>query len=389
MASLYKKKGSAKIWIRYKSGDGKWKGKPTRFMWSNAGDRRQAELLARRQGEVEAARRPAQGELLGEWVLPWILAKYEGRATTTPDRYKRLWRNVSRFLEARDLRTASQIRREHGAEYLAWRLETAARNSAIAELKFLAMVLGEAEARGYIADNPLRRLGMRKEQAKEKAIWSDKDIRKAQAHFERERSHWMLCVFYLGLYQACRLRQCALPLRAIRLDLGIIQYPAEIVKGLDGFAQPIDARFRPILQRLMAQAEGDRLCEVPWDASIRLRRSFDRAGLPDHCHHGLRATWITRAAERGVPESQAMAFCHHSSREVHRVYKRLSAVGIVHVPAMLDLPDFCVSAEAEDSGGTSPGNARASSTGQTRTGSRGPRRRRPSTGSGGEIPPTP
>ena len=71
---------------------------------------------------------------------------------------------------------------------------------------------------------------------------------------------------------------------------------------------------------------------------MRLRKSLDRAKLQGYVHHGLRATWITRAAESGVPESLAMAFCHHGSREVHRVYKRLSVIGLEHVPAMVAIP---------------------------------------------------
>ena len=341
MASIYHKGGADRIWLRYRSADGRWMGKATGYRWSNLGEVRQGRLLARRQSEVEAARREDRGERLDEWVLPWLLEKYGDVGTSTAGVYKRWWRAVLRFLPVAKVATAAQVRRELAGQYLAWRLEHGAgRNSAIAELKLLGMVLDEAKARGHCQENPLRRLGMKRDKPAEKLVWSDDDIRRAAAHFEREKSHWMLCAFYFGLYQAARLRQCQLPLGAIRLEAGVIHYPGELVKGGEGFSQPIDARFLPILERLVAGASGPTLCVVPWDASIRLRRSLDRAGLPGLCHHGLRVTWITRAAEAGVPESQAMAFAHHESHEVHRVYKKLSSISIAHVPAMMSLPSL-------------------------------------------------
>lgn len=363
MASIYHKGQSEVIWVRFRA-DGKWKGRPTSYRWSNMGDVRQARLLARRQSEIEAAVRQEHGERLDEWVLPWIIEKYGKAETSTAGVYKRWWRAVGRFLDEQGIATASQVRRELAGIYLDWRgKHGGGRNSAIAEIKLLGMVMDEAKARGHCQENPLRRLGIKRDKPAEKLVWSDADITRAAAHFEREKSHWMLCAFYFGLYQAARLRQCQLPISAIRIEAGVISYPGHLVKGGEGFTQPIDARFLPILRRLVAASAGDTLCVVPWDASIRLRRSLDRAGLPGLCQHGLRATWITRAAQAGVPESQAMAFCHHESREVHRVYKKLSSISIAHVPAMMSLPAL---AAAGDACAASSGSAGESKTSRTR-----------------------
>jgi integrase len=311
------------------------------------GDVRQARLLARRQSEIEAAARENHGERLDEWVLPWIIEKYGQAETSTAGVYKRWWRAVARFLDEEGIATAGQVRRELAGKYLAWRgKHGGGRNSAIAEMKLLGMVMDEAKARGHCQDNPLRRLGIKRDKPAEKLVWSDADITRAAAHFEREKSHWMLCAFYFGLYQAARLRQCQLPISAIRLEARVISYSGNLVKGGEGFTQPIDGRFLPILTRLVSAAKGNTLCAVPWDASIRLRRSLDRAGLPGLCQHGLRATWITRAAQAGVPESQAMAFCHHESREVHRVYKKLSSISITHVPDLVSLPSLVAGGDA-------------------------------------------
>ena len=343
MASIYHKGESKTIWIRFQNEGGQWKGKPTAYKWSNFGDVRQAKRLAEKQSKIEAARKTIKTEQFADWVPAWLETKYGHSPTTTPARYRRVWHVVGRFLAERKILTPAQVRREMIDAYVTWRHKTANHNTAIGDLKFLSMVMSEAERRGYCASNPLRRPGLKKAPTKEKEIWTQDAIQKAAAHFEKHGSHWMKCVFYLGLYQACRLRQCAIPLSCFLLDspVPVIQYPPGVVKGHDGYSHPVDARFLPILKRLIADARvggKDVLCEIPWDASMRLRKALDRAKLPGYVHHGLRATWITRAAESGVPESLAMAFCHHASREVHRVYKRLSVIGLEHVPAMISIP---------------------------------------------------
>jgi hypothetical protein len=342
MASIYRKKSSSKIWVRYLSPDGKWKGKPTPYRWGNLGDERQAKLLARKASEREAEWREEKSERFSDWVLPWLLMRYSAEGTGTLDAYKRRWRTVTRFLNERHIHTAGQVTRELAGHYLAWRTAKAkaSRNTAIADLKLLSMAMEEAVRMGHCTHNPLTKLGLKKSPTKPKRIWSDQAISKAVQHFAKNGEHWMRCVIFLGIYQACRLRQCAVPVECIRLEAGVIQWPGRIVKGGEGYTQPIDSRLLPVLRRLVSEAPGEKLCAIPWDASMQLRAHLDSIGLQGHCHHGLRATWITRAAEAGVPESQAMAFCHHSSREVHEVYKRLSSIGIAHVPALVSLPSF-------------------------------------------------
>lgn len=369
MASIYRKKGSDKIYLRYKDSAGKWKGKPTSYRWSNFGEVRQAKLLAGRQSQREALAAPNGSERLATWVPQWLDGRYGSALNTTPAVYARGWKRLAQYCETRGIVSAQQVQRDFIEGYLAWRLESAGRNQAISEIKLMAMILREAGARGQVLTNPLARPGLKKAPTKPKEIWSDEQLETAAKHFEKHGSHWMQCVFYMGIYQACRLRMCQVPLDAIRLDLGLIRYPDEIVKGGHGFAQPIDPVFLPKLRDLVNEARRlglTRLCEVPWDASIRLRRSLDRAGLEGVSHHGLRKTWITRAADHAVAESQAMAFCHHESREVHRIYKMLSAVGIAHVPAAVQLPRLGAAGAAKGSQRATRGNARVSSPSRTR-----------------------
>lgn len=392
MASIYTKKGSAFFWLRYKDATGRWRGKQTGYHLDNLGDQRQAKLLARKQSAIEAGRVTAPGDALADWVLPWLIATYGHSETTTLDVYSRMWRTLAKFLAEHRLSRAVQIERKHVTAYLTWRVQTASRNMAIQEIKMMGMILGEAVTRGQCTTNPFSKPGLVRDKAEEKSVWSDDEIRATAAHLEKYRCRWMRTAFYFGVYQACRLRQCQVPLGAIRLDLNVIQYPDRLVKGRQGFTQPIDPRFRPILEGLMAEARkaGETtLCKVPWDASLRLRRSLDLLGFDHLVHHGLRVTWITRAAENGIPESQAMAFCHHESREVHRVYKKLSSVGIAHVPALMTLPALPVPAAAGDGKKARTGSALASSKSQTRKRSPVPCRNKPSDGSTRKTEPLP
>ncbi|GEM_PF-2234856 len=349
MASIYHKGSDPRIWLRYKDERGKWKGKPTSYHWNNIGEVRQANRLAQLASDREAEQCNSSTAEFSTWVMPWLNVRYGGlNATSQPQTttlaiYTRSWRMLSRFLKKQNLPVPSLIRRDFIERYMTWRKATAGRNTIIGEIKLMGMVMKEAVTRAHCSENPLTRPGLRKAPAKEKKVWSDEALSKGVRHVMKHGSHWMQCVVFLGIYQACRLRQCAIPLDGIRLDLNVIQYHGSIVKGGKDFAQPIDPRFKPILERLTADARKlglKTLCEVPWDASLRLRKAFDRAGLEGYSHHGLRVTWITRAAENGVPESQAMAFCHHESVEVHRIYKKLSVLQIAHVPAAMRLPSF-------------------------------------------------
>jgi hypothetical protein len=328
--------------MRFLDDAGEWQGKPTSYKKDNIGDQRQAKLLARRKSELEAARRTVCGMQLADWVLPWLIAKYGKNGTTTLDVYKRMWRALQRYHAEHKIKTAPQISRGFIMSYLAWRMENGAgRNQAIDEIKFMGMIVDEAILLGHCSANPIRKPGLKKNATKGKEIWTDEQYIEVEKHILKTKCHWQQCSFYFGKFQACRLRQCQVPLRCIRFDLNTIQYPDIVVKGGEAYAQPIDPRFRPILERLVenAKAQGLRvLCEIPWDASLRWRVTLDRCGFEDICHHGLRASWITRAAENRVSESEAMAFCHHKDREVHRIYKKVSVAAIAHVPAAVPFP---------------------------------------------------
>lgn len=62
---------------------------------------------------------------------------------------------------------------------------------------------------------------------------------------------------------------------------------------------------------------------------MQWREFLDTLGLHHLCHHGLRATWITQAALRGIPESLAKRFVNHASTQVHEIYQKITATDLM------------------------------------------------------------
>ena len=78
MSSIYHKKDSPYISIRYKNEANKWKGKPTKYRWENFGEVRQAKLLARKQTQIEQTRAPhGSHQDFDAWVVSWLTVNME------------------------------------------------------------------------------------------------------------------------------------------------------------------------------------------------------------------------------------------------------------------------------------------------------------------------
>ena len=244
MASINHKNDSPYIWIRYKSEDSKWKGKPTKYRWENFGEVRQARLLARKQTEIEQTRPRGSHQDFDAWVVGWLTGKYGGTNRRTLESYLQTWRPLKRYLDANGLTSPHQIKREFAENYLTARTKKTSRNTAIRDIKIFGMILEEAMRREFITMNPLRRLGLKRAPAKHKEVWKDDEIQTFAAALVGA-PRWMRCAFYFGLYQACRLRQCQLSLSAVDLTRSTICYPAALVKTAADFAQPDRPEIRP------------------------------------------------------------------------------------------------------------------------------------------------
>jgi integrase len=192
------------------------------------------------------------------------------------------------------------------------------------------MVLNEAEARGYIPKNPIRNERLERNRPKEKSVWTEAEINTVRTALETPalKFGWLHTSFLLGYYQAARIGQSPLPISCIDLERKIIHWPDQLVKGGRGFDQSIDPRFLPILKELIehrTQQGKTTLCDMTGFASLGWRRFLDGLGFLHLSHHGLRSSWVTKAALAGIPESAAKKFVNHSSSIVHQIYTRITA----------------------------------------------------------------
>ena len=350
MASTYLRPRSPFIWLRMKDAEGKWVSRATQYRKDNPGDRRQAELLARKFGleERERAPRSAAGAW-DEWVEGFIADRYGEAQTGTKAQSLRRWRRLRAWLAGAQIGTPRQMTYALALEYKTARAaQGVGINTIIGELKFMALVMSEAIRRGYAVANPCAKMGLKRAPAREKSVWTLDEARTV-AQAVRSAPLWMQATFVLGYYQAARLRQCEVPLADIQLKKLRITYwrtlgGRPLMKGDKPFTQPLDPAAAAWLGTIIAtrRAEGHRdLCSIPLLASVEWRRFLDGLGLHHLCHHGLRATWITRAASSGaISLAQAKRFVNHGSTAVHQIYQRLCADDIAHVPAALHLPEL-------------------------------------------------
>lgn len=358
MASTYTRPDSDFIWMRFKRDDGKWAAKATQYRKDNFGDARQAELLARDMTREERLRKTSakSTERWADWVDQWIgdrWGKIEQKNTLIL--YQKYWWDLSRWLLDHSINTPLQMSYNAAMQFRADSMaDGKSSNWTILRLKLMSQIMTEAVRRGFAQGNPLVKMGLRADKPKAKPAWSDEVIALVNREVKKQEQ-WMRVTFLLGLFQACRMRQCEIPLADIDLARGWITYWRTIdgrplVKGDKPFTQPIDPRLLPELREIVAarRAGGHRsLCDLPpFGASLAWRRFLDGIGLQGlgFSQHGLRVTWITRAAtsgrngQRGIFLAEAKRFVNHGSTSVHEGYQRLNADDVSHVPAALPLP---------------------------------------------------
>ena len=225
MASTYTRKDSAFIWLRIKSDNGKWICKPTGYRHDNLGDRRQADLVARKLSIEERERAPASShEHWDAWIDAWMQDRYGKRDATTLTVYRRYWRRLRDWLMAEKITSPRQMSYPAALRYKEAREEAdVGINTIIHELKFLGLAISEAIRRGLATANPCLRMGLQRTPAAEKIPWTDENVTTVAAAIGVE-ADWMQATFILGFYQAARLRQCEVPLKDINLEGRRISY---------------------------------------------------------------------------------------------------------------------------------------------------------------------
>ena len=203
------------------------------------------------------------------------------------------------------------------------------RNTALYDLRILGKIMQEAVERGFAVSNPARRLKLKRDAVKVKPEMRDPDIAKLRAVLA-DKPEWMRASFEIAIHTGLRFQET-------RIDLFTnVDFEAETIfiedpKGGKKRAFSIDlpSGLRPLLEGMRDRGQRwtwthDRQKnELP--PSLQWRAAFDAAGLPaPFSFHCSRVTYITRGCRAGVPETIMMKMVNHASREISRIYQRLT-----------------------------------------------------------------
>jgi len=337
MAKIYYRESSPKIWIQRKIA-GKWVRERTEWLIGDrAGEKKARELAARYTLEEMGQQSRTKTGNFSEWVDAWFLEKFGASKTKTHSIYTQQWGWISRWMEERGIKHPMDLTRESLSDYREWRKprpgvrrKGASINTVLPEIRTLGRVLKEAKLRGYCKEIVTRDLGWKTEDRREYAPWTDEEI---QLALEKSKGlpkdkQWIRAALLLGTYQAARSAQMEVPLTAFDFDQKLIFWPRSVMKGKKrDWVQPMDERLIPLIRPMVEErrkAKKTTLADRPELYALQVRRWLDSPKLKiPKVLHGLRATWITKAALSGIPEAVARAFVHHAGPEVHRIYQRI------------------------------------------------------------------
>lgn len=232
MASLYHKKNSPFWFIQFTDIDGFRRNRSTGLRSDNPAETVKARTL-RAQMEAKELNHTA-GEITGGGWDTWVPQYLERHCQTdrTLQRYSGNWQWLALWLQERHFHSPRAITYRNALEYLEWRTgykkrtgKTVGRNTAIMELKLLAMIMGEAVRLGHAEANPLVSLKLRRDKAAKKPELSDAEVAKMRKAIVKE-PEWMQVAFEIALHTGCRLRETRLPLDCIDFTEDKITFPS-------------------------------------------------------------------------------------------------------------------------------------------------------------------
>jgi len=326
MASIYRKQNSPFWFIQFIDGNGKRRNKSTEFRADDPGETVQARTL-RAQLEAKELSRTA-GALGGGWDT-WVPSFLERHCESplTHERYLDAWKWLAFWLQNRRFHSPRDITYRNALEYIDWRTsykkktgKTAGRNTAIMELKVLAMLMGEAVRLGHADANPLVSLKLRRDKAAKKPELTDDEIvlvRDALC----EEPEWMQVAFEIALHTGCRLRETRIPLSCIDFAEKKITFPSPKGGEDRAFSIPTPTALQPMFER-MRSTKTQFTLDFPFQPSRRWQQLFIKLKKAHLCFHCLRVTYVNRLRRAGVPRDAVMRLVNHASELVHRVYQR-------------------------------------------------------------------
>ncbi len=327
VASIYKRGDSQWFWIRYKSKDGRWHCKPTRYRTDNTLHRAKARQEAAELSIAEHEKRSKD--------LAWVddLIATHPVSENTRIYYRNSWRNLLRFMAERHIEL-EDFAPATAHDYLAWRTATTrtgggfvGRNQALQDIKILKWIHRNGRLLGHLTTMAMVDFRSRKSPVHRRPVFTEQDIARCrEALASRYVPDWMRTSFEIAYHTGCRLKETRLPLSCIDLDAGTITFPEP--KGGEGRAYtiPIPDGLLPLFTKLKATPRSHTF-EWPGagtKVSSYWRRFFNLLGLKKHSFHGLRATRVTNLRRAGIVQAVAMRLVNHSSTLVHDLYQRHS-----------------------------------------------------------------
>jgi len=232
-------------------------------------------------------------------------------------------------------------------EYIDWRTaykkksgKTVGRNTAIFELKTLAMIIGEAVRLGHADANPLVSLKLKKDNAAKKPELSDEEIVSLRSALTEE-PEWMMIAFEIALQTGCRLRETRIPMNCVDFTENKITFPSPKGGEERAFSIPMPTALRPLLERLVKERRKFTL-DFPFQPSRRWQQFFIKVKLSHLCFHCLRVTCVNRLRRAGVPREAAMRLVNHASDLVHQIYQREKVQDVEKWRDAVTFPQKCV-----------------------------------------------
>ena len=334
MASLLKIPKSPFWYLSYKDGGGRWLKISTGLRHDDANDTAEAQI-ARLDAEKKeiahgmvASIRPEDGRW-DTWVEEFLDRHCANPVTRM--RYAGHWKWLHLWLEHSHLYVPRQITYRLALEYVKWRTSykkksgrTVERNTALGDLKVLALVMREAVRLDFIVANPLASLGLKKTAAAKKTEYTSEDLDQLRAALAGE-PEWMQLAFEIALHTGCRLRETVIPLSCVDLrqgGVGKITFPSPKGGEKRAFSIPMPPELRSMFERMKREGRKVTLT-LPFQPSRRWQQFLKVHRLPeDWLFHSLRVTKINALRRAGVPRDAAKRLVNHASDLVHQVYQR-------------------------------------------------------------------
>jgi integrase len=248
------------------------------------------------------------------------------------------------YLEEINVTMPRQLTYAHCIGYLTWRKTPDARigkyaaghNTAVLELKFLALVMKHAVRSGFAPGNPCRELDLKREPARKYPQLKDHDIQMIVDGIQAEppeKRAFLWPSFLIAYYHGVRLVETYLnPRTQVKLypqhdgrRVGAITF---FQKGNKKRVKPLHPELRALLFDDLLKAKAGVSFPLPKSFAKEWHNFFHRCGLkalkPNVCFHSFRVTVQNRLRRAGVPKEVRKAYLSHDGQDdVNARYDRI------------------------------------------------------------------